>query len=141
MRIVLYIDALLGDLLERRTIITCVRGVFQGPGGKMRRGGKPDMRTEVMEYYQLTRSLRGAGYYETAHHRQLLRDVKQAVYDGSLVALMGVVGAGGTTTRSPARLHETLTKENRVDPVSIHRRREGTCHDRHVDHRASIARL
>ena len=41
------------------------------------------MRTEVMEYYQLTRALRGAGYYETAHHRQLLRDVKQAVYDGS----------------------------------------------------------
>ena len=56
------------------------------------------MRTEVMEYYQLTRALRGAGYYETAHHRQLLRDVKQAVYDGSLVALTGVVGAGKTTT-------------------------------------------
>ena len=78
----------------------------------MRRGEKPDMRTEVMEYYQLTRSLRGAGYYETAHHRQLLRDVKQAVYDGSLVALTGVVGAGKTTTLR--RLHETLTKENRV---------------------------
>ena len=31
------------------------------------------MRTEVMEYYQLYRALRGAGYYETTHHRQLLR--------------------------------------------------------------------
>jgi len=75
-------------------------------------GKGPVMRTEVMEYYQLTRALRGAGYYETAHHRQLLRDVKQAVYDGSLVALTGVVGAGKTTTLR--RLHETLTKENRV---------------------------
>lgn len=37
------------------------------------------MRTEVMEYYPLTRALRGAGYYETAHHRQLLRDVKRGL--------------------------------------------------------------
>jgi ABC-type glutathione transport system ATPase component len=54
----------------------------------------------------------GAGYYETAHHRQLLRDVKQAVYAGFLVAKTGVVGAGKTTTLR--RLHKTLTKESRV---------------------------
>ncbi len=30
------------------------------------------MRAEVMEYYGLTRSPRALGYYETAHHRQLL---------------------------------------------------------------------
>lgn len=78
----------------------------------MMRGERPVMRTEVMEFYQLTRSLRGAGYHETAHHRQLLRDVKQAVYEGSLVALTGVVGAGKTTMLR--RLQETLAKENRV---------------------------
>lgn len=30
------------------------------------------MRAEAMEFYGLTRSARAVGYYETAHHRQLL---------------------------------------------------------------------
>ena len=70
------------------------------------------MRAEVMEYYGLARSPRAVGYYETAHHRQLLQDVKQAVYEGDLVALCGVVGAGKTATLR--RLQEVLTKEGRV---------------------------
>ena len=45
------------------------------------------MRAEVMEFYGLTRSPRAVGFYETTHHRQLLQDIKQAVYDGDLVAL------------------------------------------------------
>jgi hypothetical protein len=40
------------------------------------------MRAEVMEFYGLTRSPRAVGFYETTHHRQLLQDIKQAVYDG-----------------------------------------------------------
>jgi len=52
------------------------------------------------------------GYYETAHHRQLLQDIKQAVYDGDLVALCGVVGSGNTVTLR--RLQEVLARENRV---------------------------
>ena len=70
------------------------------------------MRAEVMEFYGLTRSPRAVGYYETAHHRQLLQDIKQAVYDGDLVALCGVVGAGKTVTLR--RLQEMLARENRV---------------------------
>jgi type II secretory pathway predicted ATPase ExeA len=70
------------------------------------------MRIEVMDYYGLTRSLRSAGYYETAHHKQLLRDIKQAIYDGDLVALCGVVGAGKTVVLR--QLQETLGKENRI---------------------------
>jgi type II secretory pathway predicted ATPase ExeA len=70
------------------------------------------MRAEVMEYYGLQRSLRAVGYYETSHHRQLLQDVKQAVYDGDLVALCGVVGAGKTATLR--RLQDVLAKEGRV---------------------------
>jgi type II secretory pathway predicted ATPase ExeA len=58
--------------------------------------GTASMRAEVMEFYGLTRSPRAVGYYETTHHRQLLQDIKQAVYDGNLVALCGVVGAGKT---------------------------------------------
>lgn len=70
------------------------------------------MRAEVMEFYGLTRSPPALGYYETAHHRQLLQDIKQAVYDGDLVALCGVVGAGKTVTLR--RLQELLAKDNRV---------------------------
>jgi type II secretory pathway predicted ATPase ExeA len=70
------------------------------------------MRAEVMEFYGLTRSPRAVGYYETAYHRQLLQDIKQAVYDGDLVALCGVVGAGKTVTLR--RLQEMLAHEGRV---------------------------
>jgi type II secretory pathway predicted ATPase ExeA len=65
-----------------------------------------------MEFYGLTRAPRAAGYYETAHHRQLLQDIKQAVYDGDLVALCGVVGSGKTVTLR--RLQDLLARENRV---------------------------
>lgn len=70
------------------------------------------MRAEVLEFYGLTRSPRAVGYYETAHHRQLLQDIKQAIYDGDLAALCGVVGAGKTVTLR--RLQDMLAKENRV---------------------------
>nr|WP_294563228.1 AAA family ATPase [uncultured Rhodopila sp.] len=70
------------------------------------------MRTEVLEFYGLTRSPRATGYYETEHHRQLLQDIKQAAYDGDLVALSGVIGSGKTVMLR--RLQELLAKENRV---------------------------
>ena len=70
------------------------------------------MRAEVMEFYGLTRSPRAVGYFETTHHRQLLQDIKQAVYDGDLVALCGVVGAGKTVMLR--RLQDLLARENRV---------------------------
>jgi type II secretory pathway predicted ATPase ExeA len=54
------------------------------------------MLTEVMEHYGLAKPLRGAGYYETPHLTQLLKDAKATVYDGGLVAVAGVVGAGKT---------------------------------------------
>jgi type II secretory pathway predicted ATPase ExeA len=82
------------------------------------------MRAEVMEFYGLARSPRAVGYYETAHHRQLLQDIKQAAYDGDLVALCGVVGAGKTVTLR--RLQEVLARENRVivsKAVSIEKNR------------------
>ncbi len=70
------------------------------------------MRSEVMEFYGLTRSLRSAGYYETAHHKELLRDVKHAIYGGSLVVLSGVIGAGKTA--AVAQLQAALEREDRV---------------------------
>ena len=70
------------------------------------------MRAEVKAFYGLTRAVRGAGYYETNHHQQLIRDIKNAVDEGGLVALTGVVGAGKTAMLR--RLQDVLTKEGRV---------------------------
>jgi type II secretory pathway predicted ATPase ExeA len=70
------------------------------------------MRSEVMEFYGLTRPLRSAGYFETTHHKELLRDVKQAIYSGNLVVLSGVIGAGKTAAMT--QLQDAIEKEGRV---------------------------
>ncbi len=70
------------------------------------------MRAEVMEFYGLMRSPRSAEYYETAHHRKLLKDIRQAVYDSDLIALCGVVGSGKTVTLR--RLQDMLAEDGRV---------------------------
>ena len=70
------------------------------------------MRTEVMEFYGLKRSLRSAGYHMTAHHRNLLQEVKQAIYNGSLIVLSGVIGSGKTAALT--QLQETLLEEDRI---------------------------
>ncbi|HFP5055461.1 TPA: ExeA family protein [Klebsiella variicola subsp. variicola] len=70
------------------------------------------MRVEVMEHYGLTRPIDQAGYYETAHHKQLLKDIRGAIYEGRLVAVCGVVGSGKTVTLR--RLQQQLTEENKI---------------------------
>ena len=70
------------------------------------------MRSEMMEFYGLTRPLRSAGYFATTHHKELLRDVKQAIYSGNLVVLSGVIGAGKTAAMT--QLQDAIEKEGRV---------------------------
>ncbi|WP_448954969.1 ExeA family protein [Labrys neptuniae] len=54
------------------------------------------MQTEVMETFKLARDFRTAGYFETDHHRQIIKDVRTAILAGSLVAVTGVIGSGKT---------------------------------------------
>ena len=70
------------------------------------------MRVEVMQHYGLVKPLDHAGYYETAHHKQLLKDMKGAISEGKLIAVCGVVGSGKTVTMR--RLQQVLKEENRV---------------------------
>lgn len=70
------------------------------------------MRVEVMQYYGLTQPFSQAGYYETDHHKQLIKDIKGAILEGRLIALCGVVGSGKTVTLR--RLQQILKDENRV---------------------------
>ncbi|EGK5188348.1 AAA family ATPase, partial [Salmonella enterica] len=70
------------------------------------------MRVEVMEHYGLTQSIESAGYYETAHHKQLMKDIKGAIREGRLIAVCGVVGSGKTVTLR--RLQQQLMDENKI---------------------------
>ena len=70
------------------------------------------MLTEVMRYYGLTRPPIDAGFYETDHHAQVLRDVRAAILGGRLVALTAVIGSGKTILSR--RLRAELEREGRV---------------------------
>jgi len=65
-----------------------------------------------MQYYGLTQPFSQAGYYETDHHKQLIKDIKGAILEGRLIAVCGVVGSGKTVTLR--RLQQILKDENRV---------------------------
>lgn len=70
------------------------------------------MRAEVMDYYGLTRPLNRAGYYETEHHSQIIRNVRGAILEGRIVALCGMIGSGKTVMLR--RLQQQLKDENKV---------------------------
>jgi type II secretory pathway predicted ATPase ExeA len=70
------------------------------------------MRAEVMEYYGFTKTFDQAGYYETTHHQQILKSIKDAIFKGKLIAVCGVVGSGKTVTMQ--RLQQQLIDESRI---------------------------
>jgi type II secretory pathway predicted ATPase ExeA len=70
------------------------------------------MLTEVMDHFGLTREFHTAGYFETEHHTQLIKDVKSAVYGGRLIALSGIVGCGKTMLLT--KLRQELAREDKV---------------------------
>jgi len=65
-----------------------------------------------MQHYGLTLPFNQAGYYETEHHRQLLKNIRGAILEGRLIALYGVIGSGKTVTLR--RLQQQLREENKV---------------------------
>jgi len=69
------------------------------------------MLTEVLDHFGLARDLLVAGYFETDHHRQLIKEVRAAIFAGRLIAVAGVVGSGKTMLR---RLQEELAREGKV---------------------------
>lgn len=70
------------------------------------------MRAEVMDHYGLTLPFNQAGYYETEHHQQLMKDIRGAILQGRLIAVCGVVGSGKTVMMH--RLQHILTEEKRI---------------------------
>lgn len=70
------------------------------------------MRAEVMEHYGLILPFNQAGYYETEHHQQLMKDIRGAILQGRLIAVCGVVGSGKTVMMH--RLQHILAEEKRI---------------------------
>jgi type II secretory pathway predicted ATPase ExeA len=75
-------------------------------------GLEQNMRDEVMEHYGFTKPFDEAGYYETSHHQQILKDIKRAILKRRLIAVCGVIGSGKTVTMRRLRKH--LNDENHV---------------------------
>jgi len=70
------------------------------------------MRRDVMKHHGLTRDLPRAGYFETEQQREVFDDITAAIHGGKLLALVGLVGCGKTTTLH--RLIETLKGEKEI---------------------------
>ena len=70
------------------------------------------MLTEVMRFYGLARPPVDAGFFETEHHAQVLRDVRAAILGGRLIALTAIIGSGKTLLSR--RLRADLEREARV---------------------------
>ena len=71
------------------------------------------MLSDVMEHCGLSQSLRQAGYFETDHHRQLLRDLKAAIHEGGIIAITGIVGSGKTLLLG--RMQDQLRHEGQIE--------------------------
>jgi type II secretory pathway predicted ATPase ExeA len=70
------------------------------------------MLSDVMEYYGLHLGFRQAGYFETEPHRQLHKELKNAIRLGELIALTGIVGCGKTTLLR--RVQDELIEEKDI---------------------------
>ncbi|KDD67521.1 hypothetical protein V466_18765 [Pseudomonas mandelii PD30] len=70
------------------------------------------MRAEVMQHFGLAVPFKQSGYYETEHHKDLIKDVRGAVMEGRLVAICGVIGSGKTVLLR--RLTKMLQDDKKV---------------------------
>ena len=71
------------------------------------------MLSDVMEHFGLRKSLHQVDFFETDHHRQLLKDLKAAIHEGGIVALTGVVGSGKTLLLW--RIQDQLRHEGQIE--------------------------
>ncbi len=70
------------------------------------------MQDEILEHFGLTIPLDKVGYYETDRHKELFKDIRNAIIDGKLIALCGLIGSGKTITLK--RLQTILEDDKKV---------------------------
>lgn len=64
------------------------------------------MRDEVMQYFGLTKPFNQAGYYETDHHKGLIKDICGAIHEGKLIAVSGMKDGFDPSAARDARSRE-----------------------------------
>ena len=70
------------------------------------------MRVEVMQHFGLTVSFERAGYYDSAHHQELIGKIRGAITEGRLIAICGVIGSGKTALLH--RLQQLLEEDGKI---------------------------
>ena len=70
------------------------------------------MLSDVRNYYGLAKDFGQAGYFETEHSEQIVRELKLEIKVGKLVALSGIIGSGKSTMLR--RTQEALAQDNEV---------------------------
>ena len=70
------------------------------------------MLSDVRNYYGLARDFAPAGYFETEHSEQIVRELKLEIKTGKLLALSGIVGCGKTTILR--RIQEALFQDKEI---------------------------
>jgi type II secretory pathway predicted ATPase ExeA len=70
------------------------------------------MLTEVMRQYGLARPPVDVGYFETEHHAQMARDLRNAIGGGRLIALTAIIGSGKTVLSR--RMRDELDREGKI---------------------------
>jgi type II secretory pathway predicted ATPase ExeA len=71
------------------------------------------MLSDVMEHFGLRKTFRQVSDFETEHHRQLLKALKIAIYEGGIIALTGMLGSGKTVLLG--RLQEQRRQEGQIE--------------------------
>ncbi len=70
------------------------------------------MLSEVKKHFGLKRELRQVGFFATNHHEKLIKEVKNAISEGQLIAMAGIVGCGKTTLLH--RIEQELRAEKKI---------------------------
>ena len=70
------------------------------------------MLSDVRNYYGLAKDFGQAGYFETEHSEQIVRELKLEIKVGKLVALSGIIGSGKCTMLR--RIQEALAQDKEI---------------------------
>ena len=65
-----------------------------------------------MQHFGITRAFEQAGYYDSAHHQELVGEIRGAITAGRLIAICGVIGSGKTALLR--RLQEILKEDGKI---------------------------
>jgi type II secretory pathway predicted ATPase ExeA len=67
---------------------------------------------DIMNHFGIEKDWEVVGFYETAHHKQLIANVRNAILAGRLVAITGPTGIGKTLTLN--RLQAAIAAEGKI---------------------------